>query len=673
MNYLNPRVIIPNTYKQFNSNIYKILTSNTYKIPFQGWKIHISAFFDNYLDILNITAKYCIEHNISFKWIYKFSDFEFNLSKIEDRRTSGKFITIYPQNEEHFKNIIEELYELLKNYKACDIVTDRKYKNSIIQYRYGGNKEKYILSPNNEKINDREYPYYYEPNFVTDPFIENKTNLNVDLILNNRYEIIDVIHHSNAGCVYIANDNKNKNKVIIKETRKYLGLNEKITYISLRKNEKNILKQNISSYFPKYIDDFDSEELSCYYLVTELFDGKNLREYTSNINLIFIKSSDKINVREFENVLLELYHNSLNMIKEINAKGYYLLDVSEENIIITDDKIKFIDLETLISKSDLKDNIYKIVDEDIFSIDKSFIYNVDEIKLLYTFFRLITNYSYLGGNYNTKLNIIYNLISEYKFSENFINTFFTPFKEYNPKLYSLIFNNKNSINTLKYEIFYEQSINTTKVAFDNINKYINDFFQRIFLNKFDSNEIYDMYNVLINNTNIDDINYNYVKFCLIILKCYKILKLEKIPDIFFTALNKLLSYVTEINNTLTFEYKNDNYSPNFEHGNAGIIVINEEYRDITNNDLIDYKPFLNILFYNYTNKVSFDKGILGVIYALKKLNHRLKDKYISNNIKQKEKTLNIYMNDDLYKYKYKIINVNETSFSFNYSLNNGGI
>ena len=38
-------------------------------LPRQGWKIHISCYYDNYQDILNIVSDYCFRNKITFKYI----------------------------------------------------------------------------------------------------------------------------------------------------------------------------------------------------------------------------------------------------------------------------------------------------------------------------------------------------------------------------------------------------------------------------------------------------------------------------------------------------------------------------------------------------------------------------------------------------------------------------
>lgn len=57
-----------NEYEIYESGIYLCATSKL-KMPKQGWKIHISASYDNAIHILNIVAKELVPQKCSFKVI----------------------------------------------------------------------------------------------------------------------------------------------------------------------------------------------------------------------------------------------------------------------------------------------------------------------------------------------------------------------------------------------------------------------------------------------------------------------------------------------------------------------------------------------------------------------------------------------------------------------------
>ncbi|MGR5952739.1 class III lanthionine synthetase LanKC N-terminal domain-containing protein [Bacillus paranthracis] len=68
-------------------------------LPRQGWKIHISCYYDNYQDILNIVSDYCFRNKITFKYINNTNILFSLLEKSANRFSAGKYITIYPDDE----------------------------------------------------------------------------------------------------------------------------------------------------------------------------------------------------------------------------------------------------------------------------------------------------------------------------------------------------------------------------------------------------------------------------------------------------------------------------------------------------------------------------------------------------------------------------------------------
>jgi hypothetical protein len=88
---------------------------NTTKLPHQGWKIHVSATLKNAKHILVNVAKILIPKGVSFKFIMDSKVHTMTNLKNFHRGSSGKFITIYPRDDEEFREVINTLHETLKN------------------------------------------------------------------------------------------------------------------------------------------------------------------------------------------------------------------------------------------------------------------------------------------------------------------------------------------------------------------------------------------------------------------------------------------------------------------------------------------------------------------------------------------------------------------------------
>lgn len=328
------------------------------KLPSQGFKIHVSSTLNNAQNILTTVARYLIKNNISFKYVRSLEQLMIKNSKYADRSSSGKFITIYPRNEIEFEKILNELQPKVDRYKKGPyILNDKRWKNGNLYFRYGGfmpiinvinKKEIYCIKNNNgELIEDKRVPYYYLPDFITEPkFIiqsEKKTKINEKGTKKFRkFKINEAIHFSNGGGVYKA---KYKEKdIILKEARNQAGLDGAFKDATFRlKNEAKILKiLTKSTYTPKFIDFFKTWEN--YYLAQEYLTGVPLSDWLSK-NFPFSYNSK--NTDAYINASKNILKNIFNGLKKIHSYGIALGDLQPNNILISENnEIKFIDFET---------------------------------------------------------------------------------------------------------------------------------------------------------------------------------------------------------------------------------------------------------------------------------------------------------------------------------------
>ena len=74
-------------------------------------------------------------------------------SKRWARQGAGKFITIYPFDEDQFVSVIEQLHQATRQFEGPYILSDRRYKDSkVVFYRYGGMSPFKVLNIKGEKV-----------------------------------------------------------------------------------------------------------------------------------------------------------------------------------------------------------------------------------------------------------------------------------------------------------------------------------------------------------------------------------------------------------------------------------------------------------------------------------------------------------------------------------------
>ena len=336
-----------------NSNFTYVFSTNK-SIPYQGWKIHISATLDNYQKILDSVTTICLTNDTPFKFINSIEKLLFIFSKKTSQTEIGKFITIYPENDQTFLYLLDVLYQEIKYEPGIQIITDQNYKQSeIIFYRYGlmnasvKNGQRPCLFDNNGvAYPDLPGAYYSCPKFVKEYFPE-KTNTST--ILNERYDMKSILYQTGAGNIYIAIDITNSKKVIIKEARRYVYATRDITSMELLKNETKIIKKLSGSVTPNYIDDFYLE--GNYYLVEEFIEGKTLNTLKTDFNLLLKRTPSEITT--FNNKLKQIISKLFKSLEYIHDHGVIVDDISCSNIILTpENKVYFIDFETAYLKNE---------------------------------------------------------------------------------------------------------------------------------------------------------------------------------------------------------------------------------------------------------------------------------------------------------------------------------
>ena len=425
-----------------NSNFTYVFSTNK-SIPYQGWKIHISATLDNYQIILDSVTTICLTNDTPFKFINSIEKLFFIYSKKTSQTEIGKFITIYPENDQTFLYLLDVLYQELKYESGIQIMTDQNYKQSqVIFYRYGlmnasvKNGQRPCLFDNNGvAYPDLPGAYYSCPEFVTEYFPE-KTNTST--ILNERYDMKSILYQTGAGNIYIAIDITNSQKVIIKEARKYVYATRDITSIELLKNEAKIIKKLSGSVTPNYIDDFYLE--GNYYLVEEFIEGKTLNALKTDFNLLLKRTPSEITT--FNNKLQKIISKLFKSLEYIHNHGVIVDDISCSNIILTsENKVYFIDFETAYLKNEkpliaTTNSCYPKTIYEKFE-------HKDIVKLWYCIINLLTNASSLlkfDQTGTATLKLFTKMCLEMNFPSQLLNKFMKDFKlERNNRMFFINF------------------------------------------------------------------------------------------------------------------------------------------------------------------------------------------------------------------------------------------
>ncbi|GAA2863251.1 class III lanthionine synthetase LanKC [Lactobacillus intestinalis] len=339
-----------------NTEYWHYMIYQSHNLPTQGWKIHLSATIHQAQEMLDIVAPWLIRERVSFKFVSSLEQLVYSNSKYADRSESGKFITIYPRNNDEFEYLLQMLKKLTMHFDLGPyILSDQNWQESNVYFRYGGFKPIYIVSKDGKKIpaiydsngkkhEDKRLPYYQKPNFVSDPpffkknvFPDSRTFLPLS-----KYKVRSALHFSNAGGVYLAL--KDDKKVVLKEGRQHAGLdaNQKDGFTRV-KNEAIILKKlrDISAVVNCYAD-FTSWRH--HFLVEEYIEGRSLEELLPTDFPFILEDAKKRN--KYKVKVKDILQQLKRIIEEIHSHGIAIGDLSLSNILITDEGVvRLIDFE----------------------------------------------------------------------------------------------------------------------------------------------------------------------------------------------------------------------------------------------------------------------------------------------------------------------------------------
>ena len=203
----------------------------------QGWKVHVSATLDSAEKTASRVWDYCVPRGLPFKFIPGARLLHLRNSKYAPRGSSGKFITVYPRDEEQLETTLGELGILLDGEPGPYILSDLRWNNGPLYVRYGGFALRHCLDgagelvpaiqdPSGELVPDRRDPSFRLPEWVKLPaFLEPQLAArNATTTKELPYRIESALHFSNGGGVYLGRDLRSGEQVVLKEARPYAGL-----------------------------------------------------------------------------------------------------------------------------------------------------------------------------------------------------------------------------------------------------------------------------------------------------------------------------------------------------------------------------------------------------------------------------------------------------------------
>jgi tRNA A-37 threonylcarbamoyl transferase component Bud32 len=173
-------------------------------IPPQGWKVHVSAVAGNAAAVLHDIAPVLRSHLVTFKVLGKLEWLDALNQGSAGRSQIGKFITVYPVDDDSFTEVALAMAEELQSHLGPWIVTDRRVRgSSCVFYRFGsfsstlmqtseGPLAAAMTAPDGTLTPDLRQPFYVQPEWCSDPLeaLGRSEPLSVQELLADRFQTV---------------------------------------------------------------------------------------------------------------------------------------------------------------------------------------------------------------------------------------------------------------------------------------------------------------------------------------------------------------------------------------------------------------------------------------------------------------------------------------------------
>jgi hypothetical protein len=333
-------------------------TPRGYVGPPQGWKLHLSATVSSAKTVLARVLPLLVDGGSAFKFAGTLAHVAQLNARTTPRGHSGKFITVYPGNDEDAVALAEKLHQVTTGLAGPRILSDRPYApDSLVHYRYGAFVEERRLSndglytwvifdPDGNPVEDRRVGQYVPPTWARCPFPEpvvravSSTNSSKEgVLVGDRFLVREAIRHVNKGGVYRAVDTETGADVIIKEARPHVAADDtgKDVRDLLRAEARALEKVGPLGAAPQLLLLF--EQSQHLFLAEELVPGVSLREWVL----------DRIRRGGWRRHVpgnLEMADRLVELMEVAHSAGLILRDFTPSNImVLPDGQLRLIDLE----------------------------------------------------------------------------------------------------------------------------------------------------------------------------------------------------------------------------------------------------------------------------------------------------------------------------------------
>jgi tRNA A-37 threonylcarbamoyl transferase component Bud32 len=317
-----------------------------------GWKLHVSATPLSAPIVLARSAEVLIAAGCLFKFGTDLRRVAELVGGRYDRGGGGKFITVYPRDDEQFRVLAAELHAVTLGLPGPRILSDKPFRpGSLVHYRYGEHRGERVftddgvfgsrlVAPDGTPYTDERRAWFSPPAWAPAPFpaeVATPATAPESVLLAGRFRVGRAVRHANKGGVYRAVDERDGTEVVVKQARAHVdaGLDGTDARDRLRAEARMLDLLEPLGIAPAKVALF--EEQGDMFLAEEAVPGKPLHvwaaEHTRGAGFDVVGA-------------VAIARRVVAVVRAVHRAGLVVGDLKPQNLMVTPfEEIRLIDVE----------------------------------------------------------------------------------------------------------------------------------------------------------------------------------------------------------------------------------------------------------------------------------------------------------------------------------------
>ncbi|MFE3197007.1 lanthionine synthetase LanC family protein [Embleya sp. NPDC059237] len=325
----------------------------------QGWKIHVSARTGDAPHVLGRVCDVLLPRRVAFKFAGDLERLRMLNSREADRASAGKFITVYPDDDEQFMELVDALDEVTRELTGPGILSDRPCRpGSVVHYRYGGFGRRAVLGndggyhavltdPDGSAVDDAREAWFTPPSWAPDPLVRRARSApaaasepaprRAEVLIGGRFAVTSALRHSAKGGVFLGKDTTDDADVVVKQARAHIEVDRsgRDACAALRHEAVLMRRLEHTGVTPRHVALL--EEAETIFLAQERIPGEPLRAW------VVRHAADPGVAWTLARPLVE---GLIRLVRTVHGEGLVIRDLSPTNVLVgPDGALRLVDLE----------------------------------------------------------------------------------------------------------------------------------------------------------------------------------------------------------------------------------------------------------------------------------------------------------------------------------------